>query len=534
MIKLKNIQLHQKIIYLIFVVLQMSVCLFFAHQKQAFYCDEIFSYGLSNSENYAFLDKSASMKYGNNGWVTKKFYDDYVNIDKTEPFSFKAAYHNQEQDVHPPAYYMLLHMASYFTDHLSKWPGIVLNLLFLLLFDLMFIYIANNVFSDHKKSLFALALYSLTSAGLSNILFIRMYFLLTFLIMIFLALNIQIMKNKQIKIRDFLLLFGLLVVGGLTHYYFYVFAFVISLSVGLGFLHRKQITDTFWYGSALLLGFIFNINVFPATVSQIFTKDRGEEVIFKISRLGRFWIGKYINFINYYMTGALFYFLIFIAMLILFYKIFSIKKENIKNSCSEFLLLCQKNIIFCYIVYTYIFTSLIVIAISWDLPRFVYPTYPLIAIIIIKMFYWVLNNIGCKKLKHLYAVIFVISCVFLSINIKGIDYQYPEFKRTQERLEKLKNDDVLLYYNGKAIEHYYTSYQLKLLPDEIFYFSEKDIVNLPAILKERRTENKLVVVLPGFVKYKKQLLKDILQKLNLKSYKLLHTYQRMQFYELSD
>lgn len=534
MIDLKNIQLSKKAIYTIFVIIQMLVCLFFAHQKQAFYCDEIFAYGLSNSEKYGFMDKEASMKYGENGWITRKFYDDYVNVDRSVPFSFNAAYHNQEKDVHPPLHYMLLHIASYFTDHLSKWPGIILNLLFLLAFDVVFIYTANNVFSDYKKSLFALALYSLSSAGLSNILYIRMYFQLTFLIMAFLAINIYIFKRKKITIKDFILLSCCIMAGGLTHYYFYIFAFVTALGIGLMFLYRKQIMDAFWYGSSLLLGFIFNINFFPATIWQVLSKDRGEEVIVKISRYGRFWVGKYINFINYYMTGVLLYILIFVAMLILFYKIFSINKSQIKEKYLKFIKLCKANSIFCYVLYTYIFTSLIVIAISWDLPRFVYPTYPVAAIIIIMMLYWVLNNINGlrKNIRHICACVFVLSSAVLSINIIGLDFQYSEFNRAQEKLDKIRNYDALVYYNGKAIEQHYTSYQMKLLPDETFLFSEKDILNLPNILSKRKTKDNIVVIIPGFILYKKQMLRDLVKRLNLKSYKLIHTYRQMQFYEL--
>lgn len=527
-----SLKSNKKAIFGLFVVLQMALCLYYAYAKQSFYCDEIFQYGLANSEKYAFIDTDSVRENSDTGWITKEFYDNYVNVDKSKPFSFKAAYNNQAIDVHPPLSYMLLHIASYYTDHFSKWPGIILNLIFLLAFDFVFFYIANTIFRSGRKSLFALALFSMSSAGISNILYIRMYFILTFFVTCLLAINIHILKNKRVQFIDAVLLFLCVVCGGLTHYYFYLIATIMSVGTGLYLLCKKQIMNIWWYGSSMLLGFLLNIKFFPSTISQVLFKDRGEEVLGKLSDYGNFWLGKYINFVNQYMGGGLLYVLLCLGLLISLYKLGKNRQVSVRGLISSVIQKCKDHGILLYIIYVYLFSAVIVVGISFNLHRFVYVLYPFATIVIVSLVNFIVENLSfSQKTKKIIFSLFIPLLIILSLNLRIPDFQYREFEATKEKLAKLKYRDALVYYNGYAVEQHYTGYTIKLMPDETYYFNEYDISNLPEILEKRKTKDPLVVIITGTMK-QHDILRDILATLHLGSYHLLQSYQYVQVYEL--
>lgn len=53
-----------KVAFLLLVVLQLMLCIWMGHKKQSFFTDEIYSYGLANSEDYTFLNYESAQEYG--------------------------------------------------------------------------------------------------------------------------------------------------------------------------------------------------------------------------------------------------------------------------------------------------------------------------------------------------------------------------------------------------------------------------------------------------------------------------------------
>ena len=160
--------------YLAIAIIAMCfVMLFFVNQKQGFHCDEIFSYGSSNSayENvfWSYRDKTPMHKFmeakifqdGNIfDWIgrIKYYFVDHVDekdefiaekmaeekmiwrtreeaIDyleaKDNRFNYASVYYNQIQDVHPPLFYFLVHtVSSIFNNTFSKYIIFFINLPF--------------------------------------------------------------------------------------------------------------------------------------------------------------------------------------------------------------------------------------------------------------------------------------------------------------------------------------------------------------------------------------------------------------------
>lgn len=149
------------------------VMLFFIGQKQGFHCDEIFSYGSSNSAyegvfysyrektpmhffleekifqdgnifdwakrfKYYFIDNKqekddyiyAKMVSEKMIWRTREDAQNYVEA-KDNRFNYVSVYYNQLQDVHPPLFYMLVHtVSSIFNNTFSKYIIFVVSLPF--------------------------------------------------------------------------------------------------------------------------------------------------------------------------------------------------------------------------------------------------------------------------------------------------------------------------------------------------------------------------------------------------------------------
>lgn len=153
-----------KIVLAVVIAILCIVMLFFINQKEGFHCDEIFSYGSANSayENtfYSYREKTAMhklieekiMQDGNVfDWIkrTKYYFVDHTDekdefiAEKTAEekmiwrtsddaknyleakdnrFNFISVYYNQVQDVHPPLFYMIVHLVcSIFNNVFSKY-----------------------------------------------------------------------------------------------------------------------------------------------------------------------------------------------------------------------------------------------------------------------------------------------------------------------------------------------------------------------------------------------------------------------------
>jgi len=113
-----------------------------------------------------------------------------------ESYSVAIAKHNfadiwqiTGNDVHPPLYYLMLRIAMNFTKgYFSKWPGIVLNIIIYTFVTIIMYLILKKLlkkdnYSIEKAGILAF-MSSIVLASLSNVIYIRMYSLLTLIILI--------------------------------------------------------------------------------------------------------------------------------------------------------------------------------------------------------------------------------------------------------------------------------------------------------------------------------------------------------------
>lgn len=163
----------QKIQLVVAILAMCMVMLFFIGQKEGYHCDEVFSYGSSNSayENifwsyrektpmHIFMDEKIFQSGNFIDWIKRiKYYfvdhveekdifigekiseermlwrtpeeaENYV-MAKDNRFNYASVYYNQIQDVHPPLFYAIVHtVSSIFNNSFSKYMIFFINIPF--------------------------------------------------------------------------------------------------------------------------------------------------------------------------------------------------------------------------------------------------------------------------------------------------------------------------------------------------------------------------------------------------------------------
>lgn len=528
----------------------MIMCFYLGHLKRSFFCDEIYSYGLANSEKYTFIDYTTSKWNSETGWVTADYFRNYVTVSEDAKLSFTAAFENQKNDVHPPLYYCLLHIASYINAGIfSKWTGLVLNFIILLLIDYLLFYIANYIFQNRIKSLLSVILWSCTAAGLSNILYIRMYLLQTAELIGYVALHVYLInlfskkRTGKYFISSFLIIINV-IIGGLTHYYFYLFAFFFSAPICLYLLIKKKLKALIIYSSSLLSGFILNLIIFPATLQHVFSGYRGTQVIANLKDRSDNVFMIYGNWINDSFFGGtikLFLLIFLISIILKIWKLlFTTTLEKLENqykltitrrkiSCNDSYVFKfnQPTIIFLLSIFSIALFAIAVIQGSEGITnRYIYPIYPFFAICFIKAISWLLKqwNITIKWTYIATFLVVILICI-QSIRTYGIDYQYADYDYYFKKASAVTGYDCLLYCDATWLD-VYTAFPLKFNYDETFFFHPEEIQYLNEKLSERNSDNPIVVCLPNDFSEEeaKSILNEISEICGYKSYEYIYHY----------
>lgn len=256
----------------IVIVLLMIVAFYFCFAKTGYFIDEVYSYGLSNSK-YAPFIKNVMQGDITGKIISHKDLFGYVAAGENR-FNYASVYYNQTQDVHPPLYYCILHTAcSIFPDCFSKWLGLIPNLLFYTMTLLVLSKISDELFGHATGiSLSVIILYGLSAAGLSTVLFVRMYMLMTLLTVLLSYLILRLMRYKEIWLYPATSV--VIYMGLLTHYYFVFYAFFVCLFY-IAFLWKEKHYRYMWiFMIFALLGVGGMYLTFPDCVIHI-TKGTG-------------------------------------------------------------------------------------------------------------------------------------------------------------------------------------------------------------------------------------------------------------------
>lgn len=249
------------------LALVTGVCALFSYRKSGFFIDEVYTYGLSNSYYKPFV-----IDLADGGIVDKVLthadFEDYITVGDGERFAFGSVYYNQEQDVHPPLYYWLFHTVhSLFGGH-SKWIALGLDYVLYMLALLVLWKLCMLLFDDRNIAAAGTVLYGLSGIGVSTMLMVRMYVLLTLLTVLLTYLAVKLMREQKKILYP---LFALTLFAGLmTQYYFVFYAFFLCAVYDIRALLRRDFKDFVRFSLWAIAGVACLVLAFPACIDQLF------------------------------------------------------------------------------------------------------------------------------------------------------------------------------------------------------------------------------------------------------------------------
>ncbi len=250
-------------------VMVLGVCLLFCTRKTGMFIDEVYSYGLANSYYAPFLPDLKEGSFTDQVF-TREEIESYLSVGEGDAFAAGSVYYNQTKDVHPPLYYWVMNaVSSVFRGSCSKWIGLGINLFFFLLTLTVLFALSMELFGSSDVAAAVVALYGMSVLGLSTVMMIRMYMMLTFFTAVLALLTAKLMHNPK-KAILFPLIMLTIFCGMMTQYYFVFYAFFLCLLFDIRALVKKDFRTFVLFSLHALVGVGLMLLVFPASLHQLF------------------------------------------------------------------------------------------------------------------------------------------------------------------------------------------------------------------------------------------------------------------------
>lgn len=331
---------------LLIMVISAAGMIYFGTQKEGYHIDEMYSYGLANSEYLPFMHfgesgydvKDWMLEYGagesfadlfrnlgkdfrilkehdfqfyntpiyrdyliakansaetrTTSWVPGQDYVDYLCVSESNTFNYASVYYNQRGDVHPPFYYMLLHtVCSVFQGTFSKWYALSINFVFLLLTLWLLHRMVSRYLGGEKVALAVAAVYGFSNGFFTSSMYLRMYGMLTFMVVALCYVHLKIRSEdfslKRENIRKLILATFF---GYLTHYYFVLYAIGVAAVFVIWMCIRKKWRSLLQYVLAMGSTAVIGVCLWPFAIKHVFGGYRGQESLDVIASGDFHWI----------------------------------------------------------------------------------------------------------------------------------------------------------------------------------------------------------------------------------------------------
>ncbi len=252
------------------ILLSALLMIYLTFIKEGMHVDEYLTYGLANYEG------DGTWKFGPEYGVKMSVAEVFDNYFFADDLNIKNVWLNQGYNVHPPLYYLIFHIFILATHHfLALKTGVLLNIIFHMINIGLIWLILKEMLSNEQEALLGTLLYAFMPVILGNVLFIRMYVLLTTFI---LGLTLLFVKgwNGTYK-RKFYISLGLIsICGTMTHYYFLIYLFYCCMVWGIRILKKKKWKELMAFLATMTASEIICLMIFPNMLQHIFLGNAGE------------------------------------------------------------------------------------------------------------------------------------------------------------------------------------------------------------------------------------------------------------------
>ena len=440
-----------------FIIIQSIIYCVVGANKQYLHIDEAYSFGLANYDKVEFQNNDDFF----NVWHDKEYYEDYLSVQKEEIGNYKPVYENQKNDVHPPLYYLILRIAMEINcGHFSKWIGIAVNVLIYALVTIFMYVILNKLLKEEKnakkKATVLAFISSITLASISNVVYIRMYALLTLEILITLLLHIKLSEKKKENL-PLLVAVGITVIAGaLTHYYYFLIIFILYLIFMAKYIKEKRIKEGIYYTITIFMSLGISVIIFPYMLQHMFFGYRGKGVIdnFKNTNELVSYFKEHLKNLNYYgFNGTLFFIILFIIVMLIY------KKGKLQLDKE------QKDIIKIILIPSIFFFIISAIGSPWRVLRYIVPVCSLIFVIVIYFLYKLLVSITNEKITNIIMItLFCIMAITPSVFNLEPELLYQDRKEFVKEITEKSDLPTAYFYNP----------QVGSFLDDIYIFSMID------------------------------------------------------------
>lgn len=483
--------------------------LHFAFAKQGFHIDEIYSYGLSNSYYNPFPTAA-------NEWIPGTYYQNYLMPNHATQFEYGSVMSNQVNDVHPPLYYLLFHtIASFWPGGFSPLVGLALNLMAHIATVVVIAFLIHYLTKNFYISIFAGLFWGLSMGGLSSMLFIRMYHLMGFFVVSLLYLMLRYSRSEKSHTLILLVpIFVATLLGALTHYYFYLYAFFIVAVTCVGLLFIKEIKKAFLLGIVEVGAIGVAWAIFPAVFSHIFESNRGVEVLNNANNANFTENLKlYLSFVQEDLLADV-SLPVFLGVLLVSVLLLLVQSKTLLNRIT----LLE---IFIITVPMGLYIFLVQDLSHYHTSRYIYPIYSVVAIAIILIIYFAFRAVLHKNWSTVAAIISLSGILLIGFERETVDFQYLEQGELTQQILKNPTDSAMVFSATRwQIAEYAPQlalhdniYPMVLQSTEASSMPERDAINLGDPLTIY-TNNTLLT--------QEDLIKSVLEKYQLTDYKVLH------------
>lgn len=463
---------------LLYVIFFAIMCLTILN-KNNLHVDEISSYILSNHQDGTRIKFEEGYTYTSPEQV---WLEGMTVNDGSERFDFKNVWENQTKDVHPPLYYLFLHIiCSINIGNFSVWYAAAINICFAMLTlhvlrKLLFLFMKDTVLVDMGSIVFIL------SAGvLQNVSFFRMYVMAMFWVTVTEYLLVKGFEEKfSWKLWGQICLSAL--AGALTHYYCIIYLCAISLVLGICLIIEKRWKDIAVLASSTMTAGMASIIIFPAMIRHMFSGYRGKQSIDNLTQgtWSVYWerLKSYYGFINTQMLGkvggiGIVFIILVTIVLIKNTSVFLQKDQDGIHKSSTKKTLMKWIVAIIPIVIYFVFVSE---SAAYVTDRYLFPIYT----IALAMFLCIMADFlrTLMKVEHVHMVMCFVGTVLIVNGFANANWTYL-YKSSADLLDKSKtysDRNCISVYdeNWKEQPSFYEIRNYK----SITYISQENVENI--------------------------------------------------------
>lgn len=491
---------------LFILAMQTAVILWFGSQKQGYFIDEIYSFGLSNGYYKPFITSYGDEIFDQ--WAGRAVIDDYMTVQEGERFAYGSVVYNQSQDVHPPVFYLLLHtVSSFFPGIYSKWFGIAINLACFLLSCVFLWLSARRILKSQWLALIPVVIWGFSAGAVSYTIYIRMYMVMTLFTVLSVYFHEKMVRLHQ-RPKELVMLYFATICGILTQYYFVIFAFFLSAAYCLWKMLKKAWKEAFIYGAVMFGSVGSAVLLFPACITQL---TRPDEVVAQetrknignlntfVTNLKSYGYGIHSDFLSGLYLAA--FFLVFLAavavLCAVFYRAYS--KENGKREEDR----CGRKerehddpavAAMGVLSFGWIGAVLTISAVAVvPSPRYICSLYPLMVLTGV----WILRRLWGELLVAADVCLAGIAILFLGLSVLSyqrgfVQYLYPD-EPARLAVAEQYDDTPCLYVTNYRMAALTQDLRTLSCYKEFYVTSQENLKNIESILTKGSVGNRLIV-----------------------------------------